>query len=227
MKEEDMAGHFDSKVTHWDADASRLACAADIVRAVERKWPTGSSVKLLDYGAGTGLCTLALAPRCASVLAMDISSGMLTRLEEKAKSAGMEHLKTLQHDLSAAPFEGERFDVILCSMTLHHVANIDLLLRRFHAMLKPAGILFIADLEQEDGTFHDHFAGVHHHGFSRDFLIRSMMNTGFSMVSMNTVHQIRKTRESGVREYPVFLFTIKCPVIAKKNTLYSAVRPDN
>ena len=207
MNTTDVAGHFDRKAADWDADEAHRARSADIVSAVEREWPVRSSVKLLEYGAGTGMCSLALAPRCASVLAMDVSPGMLAQLEEKARAAGMVHLKTVLHDLSAAPFEGARFDVILCAMTLHHVEDIDLLLKRFHAMLEPGGILAIADLEKEDGTFHADPAGVHHHGFSHDPLIRKMMNAGFSMVSMDTVHRIRKTRDSGVREYPVFLAT--------------------
>jgi len=204
MNTDSMAAHFDRKAADWDANERHLALTADILKAVTREWPVNSSPRLLDYGAGTGLCSLALAPRCASVLAMDVSAGMLSRLEEKARASGMTHLQTRQQDLCSEPLLGQRFDVILCAMTLHHVTDIEPLLERFHAMLEPGGFIAIADLDKEDGTFHDEPAGVHHHGFIRECLSRKMMAAGFAYVTIDTVHSIRKTRESGIIEYPVF-----------------------
>lgn len=204
MNTDSMAAHFDRKAADWDANERHLALTSDILKAVTREWPVDSSPRLLDYGAGTGLCSLTLAPRCASVLAMDVSAGMLSRLEEKSRASGMTHLQTRQQDLCSEPLIGQRFDVILCAMTLHHVADIELLLNRFHSMLEPGGFIAIADLEKEDGTFHDEPVGVHHHGFIRDCLSRQMMNAGFTFVTMDTVHQIRKPRNSGTQEYPVF-----------------------
>ena len=204
MKTGEMATYFDRKAADWDASEQRKAMAADIVRAVEREWPIDSVPRLLDYGAGTGLCSLALAPRCASVLAMDVSSEMLSCVEKKAAAAGMIHLKTLQHDLCSSPLERLRFDVILCAMTLHHIEDVDLLLARFQSMLLAGGFLVIADLEKEDGTFHDDPTGVHHTGFVRDCLTQKLMKAGFSFVTMDTVHRIRKIRDAVTKEYPVF-----------------------
>ena len=204
MKTGEIASYFDSKAAAWDASEQRKALAADIVRAVEQEWPEHSVPRLLDYGAGTGLCSLALAPRCASVLAMDVSSEMLSRLEEKAAASGMSHLKTLQHDLCSSPLGGWRFDVILCAMTLHHIKDVDLLLARFQSMLAQGGFLVIADLEKEDGTFHDDPAGVYHTGFVRDCLTRKLMKAGFTFVTMDTVHRIQKIRDGMTKEYPVF-----------------------
>ncbi len=71
-------------------------------------------------------------------------------------------------------------------------------------MLEPGGFIAIADLEKEDGTFHDDSAGVHHNGFDRDGLCRKMMAAGFPFVRMETVHRVWKTRDTGIVEYPVF-----------------------
>ena len=199
------ATRFDGKAPAWDADEGRRDLAADIVRAVEREWPEGPKPRLLDYGAGTGLCSLPLASKCASVVAMDVSSGMLARLEEKAHTAGMGNIRTLRHDLSSAPLDGLRFDVIVCAMTLHHVEDTGTLLARFHSMLDPGGFLAIADLDTEDGSFHQDPAGVHHTGFSRDGLAKMMMAAGFTYVGLETVHRIRKQRDAVTREYPVFI----------------------
>ncbi len=202
-----VARHFDSRAASWDADAGKQKLAADIVRAVEREIGGNHRPRLLDYGAGTGLCSLALAPRCASILAVDVSPGMLSRLEQKAREAEICHLTTLRHDLCSRPLDGMRFDVILCAMMLHHVMETALLLRRFRSILEPEGFLAIADLDTEDGSFHADPTGVEHQGFSRDHLVRQMMDAGFTLVSMETVHHIEKPGPSGARRYPVFFTT--------------------
>jgi tRNA (cmo5U34)-methyltransferase len=203
MSAEEIVARFDRKAADYDSSERRRALAADIVRAVERTWAEDARPRLLDYGAGTGLCTLALAGRCAEVLAVDVSPGMLTRLGEKARAGGIDHLHILRHDLCSAALDGRRFDTILCSMTLHHVEDVDLLLERFHSMLDPGGSLVIAYPEKEDGSFHRDPVGVFHCGFDSDHLVRRMMKAGFTFVSMETVHRIRKTSDSGAREYPV------------------------
>ncbi len=178
MSAEKIVARFDSKEADYDSSERRRALAADSVRAVERTWAEDARPRLLDYGAGIGLCTLALA-------------------------GGIDHLHILRHDLCSAALDGRRFDTILCSMTLHHVEDVDLLLERFHSMLDPGGSLVIAYLEKEDGSFHRDPVGVFHCGFDSDHLVRRMMKAGFTFVSMETVHRIRKTCDSGAREYPV------------------------
>ena len=60
---------------------------------------------------------------------------------------------------------------------------------------------------KEDGSFHDDPTGVEHHGFCRDQLVGKMMNSGLTLVSMETVHQFEKTSSNGPRRYPVFFAT--------------------
>jgi len=76
MSAANIAEHFDRKAAGWDADERRRALAGDIVRAVEREIGNSARPKLLDYGAGTGLCSIALAPKCSSILAVDVSPEM-------------------------------------------------------------------------------------------------------------------------------------------------------
>lgn len=198
---------FDGRAAGWDANASRQAMAQAIVRAALAEFPPDARPRLLDYGAGTGLCALAMAPRCASVLAVDISAGMLEQLAGKVSAANIGHVQILQHDLCAAPLDVPHFDVILCAMTLHHIADTDLILRRFHDMLEPGGLLAIADLEAEDGSFHDNPDGVAHHGFAPHIMASKMMAAGFTLVETKTIHRIQKTKDSKVIEYPVFFAT--------------------
>ena len=207
MRDAKISEYFDRKAAGWEANESRRALAADVVRAVEREIGGEPRPKLLDYGAGTGLCSIALAPKCSSILAVDITREMLSRLDEKAQAEKILNLKTCLHDLREGPIKGGRFDVILCAMTMHHVQDAGFLLKCFCSMLEPNGFLAIADLDEEDGSFHDDPTGVEHHGFRREHLVRKMMDAGLTLVSMETVHHIEKPRHFGPRRYPVFFTT--------------------
>jgi ubiquinone/menaquinone biosynthesis C-methylase UbiE len=167
--------------------------------------------RLLDYGAGTGLLTLHLQPQVGRVVAMDSSQGMLDVLAGKAREAGMQNVECRSGDLEREePPAGERFDAIVSAMTLHHLREPRLMLGKWAEMLDPGGWVAVADLEPEDGTFHDDPTGIFHHGFAAADLLRWMGEAGLEDGRVETVHRIRKDlRPDGAREYPVFLATAR------------------
>jgi ubiquinone/menaquinone biosynthesis C-methylase UbiE len=198
---------FDRSAGQWDAAPHRVQLAVAISKAVQREMRSMVAPRLLDYGAGTGLVSLPLAPLCSSVLAVDSSAAMLAKLEEKAVAAGIKNVATLQHNLETAPLEGVTCDVLVCSMTLHHVRDVKTLLTRFRSLLSPDGFLAIADLDKEDGSFHQEASDVHHFGFRRDKMETALMDAGFTLVTAETVHRIEKTVAGQPRSYPIFLMT--------------------
>lgn len=200
--------HFDAKAATWDEQPHRIALGAAIARALSAQLPAQQRPRLLDYGCGTGLSSLPLAGRCATILGVDSSAGMLAQFAAKARAAGLAHVTTRQHDLVAAPLTGMEFDVVLTAMTLHHVRDVALLLRRFRELLVPGGLLAIADLDAEDGSFHQDKTSVEHHGFRREWLAKQLQQTGFGPASFVTAHVLEKPDTTGaLRRYPVFLAT--------------------
>jgi 2-polyprenyl-3-methyl-5-hydroxy-6-metoxy-1,4-benzoquinol methylase len=90
-------------------------------------------------------------------------------------------------------------------MVLHHVEDTAKLINLLHSSLEPGGYLAVADLDEEDGSFHDNPVGVPHHGFNRDNLKILFERTGFTHVRSILAHSIRKERKGKIRDYPVFL----------------------
>jgi 2-polyprenyl-3-methyl-5-hydroxy-6-metoxy-1,4-benzoquinol methylase len=162
----------------------------------------------LDYGCGTGLLSFPLKDELGPILMADSSSGMLDVVAEKIAAQGVTNMTPLKLDLLADPPPAQRFDLIVTSMTLHHVPDTDHILRVFHHLLNPGGHLCIADLDQEDGSFHGIEVDVHH-GFDRADLGRHAAAAGFADVQFQTVFSIAKERENGTRDYPVFLMTAR------------------
>ena len=202
-----MTSSFDARAQTWDDDPRRRQLAASIFAALEQAVPLRAEWTALDYGAGTGLLALALAARVRRVLAVDSSAGMLAVLAEKARAGGA-NVETLHADFAQDSLPAGPFDLVASAMTLHHVADVDGLLRKFFALLAPGGRIALADLDAEDGSFHGaNAAGVHHLGFDRAALARQLADAGFADVRFSDAAR----NEKNGRTYSVFLVAARKP----------------
>lgn len=198
--------HFDKAAAEWDQKKRRVELAKAITEDIALL-PLNTGMTALEYGCGTGLVGLELAPRLGTLYAMDTSTGMLDVLAEKIKELRLTNVTPLCLDLTVETCI-QRFDLIFSAMTLHHIEKTDLILQKFFQLLKDGGYLAIADLDSEDGSFHSPGAGEKHNGFSRETLSKRLLDLGFSSIHFKTVHTITKVDEKGgSRGYPVFLLT--------------------
>jgi ubiquinone/menaquinone biosynthesis C-methylase UbiE len=200
------ASRFDQAAAQWDNNPGRVNLALAVGGAITRTVPLEANWRALDYGAGTGLLTLNLQPRVASLVALDSSKGMLEKLSEKLRKSGIDSVRTHHWDLAVRPFPEADFDLVVSSMTFHHIRDVPLVLRRLTCLLKPGGWLAIADLDTEDGSFHGEAPDVFHHGFERSQISEWFGQVGLTRVSANDAHLMQKESATGrVRSYSVFL----------------------
>ena len=197
---------FDLQARTWDADAAKVERARKVAEAILAELGPTSVDRALEYGCGTGLLGFALWPNLGHVTLADTSQGMLAVLREKIAAAGATNMTALELDLTAGPGPDLPFDLVCTLMVLHHIPDIDGILARFRELLTPGGRLCIADLDREDGSFHGAGAQVHP-GFDRKDLAGRLVRAGFKAIRFRTPFVIRKTTETGPREYPVFLVT--------------------
>ena len=196
--------NFDDKAPTWDADPVKQERALAVAAALRQRVPLSKNGQALEYGCGTGLLSFALQADLGQITLADSSPGMMAVLEAKIGAARLTHLHPLAVDLMTDPLPVERYDLIYTLMTLHHVPDTVRLLRDFYALLRPGGWLGIADLDQEDGSFHGAgFSG--HCGFDREALRAQLLETGFSTVDFSTGYLMKKATDQGIREYPLFL----------------------
>lgn len=196
---------FEEKAQDWDANERIQKLSTAIGAAILEQLPLAPTMHVMDFGAGTGLISGHIAPRVASILAVDVSQGMLDKLAAKPQLQGK--VTTLCQDITEQPLN-ERFDLIMSAMALHHVEDTEQLLASLAAHLKSGGRAALADLDPEDGSFHpEDTEGVFHRGFDRQKLQKLMEKSGFENVHFITAHTVNKEG----RDYPVFLVTGEKP----------------
>jgi len=197
--------HFEHKAREWDARELSQLISRGIGAELLRRVRLDPGLRVMDFGAGTGLICAQVAPMVQRVWAVDISPAMLERLAAKPELRG--RVEPVCQDIVTEPL-GQRFDLIISAMALHHVRETGRLLERFHELLEPGGRIALADLDQEDGSFHPpDVQGVYHQGFARDWLRGQAEAAGFEAVEFTTALQIPKAD----RVYPVFLMTARRP----------------
>lgn len=200
---------FDSVAAQWDQKTRRVQLAHKVAATIVAAVKPTKTTRALDFGCGTGLVTLALAPLVREIVAADSSKGMLEQLSAKLVEGSANNVQPLllAHDGTGglpAPF-----DLVVSSMTMHHIADVAGQIQRFSALLSPGGHLCIADLDAEDGNFHDDPTGIQHHGFSKAVMEQFFAAAGLEEVDTVPVMAIQKARAGGVTTYTVNL-TIGC-----------------
>jgi ubiquinone/menaquinone biosynthesis C-methylase UbiE len=197
--------HFDERAEHWDENPRIVARAEAVAEGIRAHVPLNTTMTAFEYGCGTGLVSFHLQPDLGRIVLADTSSGMLDVLKRKIQAADVTNMMPLQLDLLEDPLPEERFDLIYTGNTLHHIADVDTILQKFHTLLQPGGWLCIADLDKEDGSFHG--KGFHgHHGFDRSALQRQLTQTGFSDISVSTCFTMQRELDDGtMRDFSIFL----------------------
>ena len=116
--------------------------------ALLRNLGLGPHAALVDLGAGTGTFTLAAAPFCGSVVAVDVSTAMLTLLRAKLEHLGSTNVTCVRAGFLTYRHPPGTADFVYSRNSLHHLPDFwkALALERIAAMLRPGGILLLRDL---------------------------------------------------------------------------------
>ena len=197
---------FDVEAAKWDSNPGRVKLANDVADSIIRFIYLSKDMDVLDFGCGTGLVTLRLEPYVKSIAGADSSRGMLDALESKIAQQQLAHVTVQLVDFEKGEKVAGTYDLIVSSMTVHHVPDTAALFSMWHGLLKPGGRVCFADLDTEDGTFHSDKTGVFHFGFDRKELKKLLISAGFRDIRDTTAANVIRETDGGVKkEFSVFL----------------------
>jgi len=199
---------FNKDAAKWDENPGRLKMAESVFNTINSNLKLTKSMEILDFGCGTGLLSLRLLPLVNSVTGADSSDGMLEVLNSKIAEQNLQNIKTLHIDIDKGEKLTGEYDAVTCSMTMHHIKNPAQLFEQFYSKITPGGFLCIADLDSDEGKFHEDNAGVFHMGFHRDKMKSLFAEAGFKDITDFTAAEISKPDKDGnINKFSVFLIT--------------------
>lgn len=108
-------------------------------------WLPAPPRRLLDAGCGEGQLAVALAAQGYDVRAIDVDADMVAAT--RANGVRADRVNLIDYD--DAPF-----DVVVCSLSLHHVDGLDRAVERIHRLLVPGGVLVVDELAWEQVDHH-------------------------------------------------------------------------
>ena len=76
---------------------------------------------------------------------------MLTFLQKKLNADSITSIEPLEWSIGSDSSQLPRFDIKIVSLTLHHVPDTSQAAEVFYSLLKPGGIIAIADLDPDNG----------------------------------------------------------------------------
>jgi cyclopropane fatty-acyl-phospholipid synthase-like methyltransferase len=197
---------FNKDALTWDENPVRVKLANDISDAILKNIQLQPKMDLLDFGCGTGLLSLNLQSYVQSVTGVDSSTGMIDIFNTKIIRESIVNVTTKCIDIDKGELLDGRYDLVVSSMTFHHIKNIPELLKHLFSVLAVSGTICIADLDLENGKFHENNDGVYHNGFDRKVLEGMFVDAGLKDIQTITATEINKPARSGeTSKFSVFL----------------------
>jgi ubiquinone/menaquinone biosynthesis C-methylase UbiE len=129
----------------------------DFLELMARRWQLKKVKHTLDVGCGVGhwgRMLIPLLPENASIIGLDREPAWIEQAHKKAESLGLSHRMSYQTgNAEKLPFEDETFDMVTCQTLLIHVQDPRLVLKEMLRVLKPKGLLAVAEPNNTNGSY--------------------------------------------------------------------------
>jgi ubiquinone/menaquinone biosynthesis C-methylase UbiE len=205
-----MDNHFDKIASEFDTDV-RKKRAVIIAKEMNRRIPIKENWNILEFGCGTGLISFSIYQNNMKFTLIDQSEKMIEVAIRKAKNLGIDNMHIEKMDLNSPKLESNHFNLIFASMVLHHIVEINDIIRRFSDLsLVNKGYVCIIDLNKNDGNFHKdepNFDG--HNGFDPRELEKIGRSFGLKKYYQDTFYHNSRNVNGMDVDYSLFILVMK------------------
>jgi tRNA (cmo5U34)-methyltransferase len=137
--------YFGSMAERYDSLVRRAVPRYDEMLARTVEYMPPAARRVLELGCGTGNLSLAVAERYpeAELTLVDGAAEMLALARERLGPG--RRVACVESGFEELQPEARAFDLLVSSISLHHVVDKPALFRRLHAALEPGGFLVFSD----------------------------------------------------------------------------------
>ncbi len=169
---------------------------------LERSRGNAHSVRVLDYGCGSGVIVADLRKRGIEAFGCDVfyeggdsSKGIDAYLLDEGVIRKMER--------HVVPFESNSFDFVVTNQVMEHVDSLDRVLEEIHRVLKPGGL--VLSLFPDKGVWREGHCGIAFlHWFPKNSHFRIYYATGLRMLGFG-YHKGNKSALHWSRDFCAWL----------------------
>ena len=173
----DPSTFFGRMHARWDAIRSELFGESFAMHALLALLPRESVVA--DLVCGTGALLADLAPWCRGVHGIDRESAMIKAARQRLSE--VPNATLWLGGIEDLPLESEVLDAALCTLVLHHIAQIDRALGEVARVLRRDGRAIIVDMQSHDRDEYRRTMGHAHLGFDREHLEQHAEQAGLRL----------------------------------------------
>ncbi|MGL4741443.1 MAG: class I SAM-dependent methyltransferase [Sarcina sp.] len=196
--------NFDELAKMWNSKES-IDRAALVAGHIENTLNLNKKQRAMEFGCGTGILSFNLKNKFEHIDLIDTSKGMLDVALESIKKDNIKNISIKNVNLSNESI-AEKYDVIYSSMALHHVKDVEDMVRKFYNMLVENGQIAIAELNEDNGDFHwgvEDFNG--HNGFNQAEFKNMFETIGFRNIKVQEIFKGNKNQKGKEITYSVFI----------------------
>jgi ubiquinone/menaquinone biosynthesis C-methylase UbiE len=132
----------------WAETSPPLPVVVDFAEDLKRE----GAKRVLDLGCGAGRHSILLGKTGFQVVALDVSETALKILEDRLRTASIDNVTLVKHEMWELPFVDNYFDGVVCTNVLHHgkLVEIKRAVRELHRVMRRGSSAFIIALSEAD-----------------------------------------------------------------------------
>lgn len=154
------AGYFRANAAEWDRVRSLHADDAEVERAILSLLPDEGIDDFLDVGTGTGRMLELMAPRIGQGIGIDSSRDMLAMARTNLDKPATGNCQVRQNDMYQMALPNKSFDAAIIHQVLHFADDPARAIAEAARVLRPGGLLLVADFAPHD---HEELRDTHEH----------------------------------------------------------------
>jgi ubiquinone/menaquinone biosynthesis C-methylase UbiE len=132
----------------WAETSPPLPVVMDFTKDLKRE----GAKRVLDLGCGAGRHSILLGKAGFQVVALDLSETALKILEDRLRTASLDNVTLVKHEMWELPFVENYFDGMVCTNVLHHgrMVEVKRAIREVHRVMRRGSSAFIIALSTAD-----------------------------------------------------------------------------